>query len=60
MHEKGREKDRGNDLFCSKTAVCKAEGVYLHVFYFICMRLISGWVVSGFSAGNPLNEIVSA
>lgn len=36
--------------------MCKAEGLYLHVFYFICMTLISGWVVSGFSAGSPLNE----
>lgn len=37
--------------------VCKAEGLYLQVFYFICMTLTSGWVVSGVSAGSPLNEI---
>lgn len=41
-----------------KQLVCKAEGLYLHVFYFICMTLISGWALSGFSAGSPLNEIV--
>lgn len=41
-----------------KQLMCKAEGLYLHVFYFICMTLISGWAVSGFSAGSPLNEIV--
>lgn len=41
-----------------KQLVCKAEGLYLHAFYFICMTLISGWAVSGCSAGSPLNEIV--
>lgn len=41
-----------------KQLVWKAEGLYLHVFYFICVTLISGWAVSGSSAGSPLNEIV--